>query len=103
MDDKLFSDNLPLLVRRILNNKKRSDELVAMLNGYLTESNLKDDLAYYDELYKKTKYDFYKDNAKNQSNIAFNREVKHGLGLITDNFEKAKILASQEGARNINI
>lgn len=93
LKDKIYDDNLPLLVRRIFKNKKYSDEFTAILNGYLNDGrNLNDDLAYYDGLLEKTKSDFYKDNAKNSTNFNFIKEVNRGRELVINNFEKAKSL-----------
>src|SRR3989344_793830 len=98
LSNKLYDDNLPLLVRRIFRNKNYSDQFLDLLKSYLAdEGNLTDDLAYYDKLYVDTKRDFYKDNAKNQSNFEFNRAVKEGEILAIDNFNTAKALV--EGNR----
>lgn len=95
--DKIYDDNLPLLVRRIFKNKKYSNEFVAILNDYLNKrENLNDDLFYYDGLFEKTKSDFYKDNAKNSTNFGFIKEVKEGRELVVSNFEKAKSLLADD-------
>ena len=101
--DKIYDDNLPLLIRRIFKNKRYSDEFVAILNGYLNDGrNLNDDLAYYDSLFEKTRQDFYKDNAKNSTNFNFIKEVNKGRELIKNNFEKAKSLLA-DGKTGVTI
>jgi len=102
--NKIYDDNLPLLVRRIFKNKEYSDKFLARLNDYASNNeNLKDDLTYYDTLFNKTRYDFYKDNAKNQNNFGFNRAVKEGRELIISNFNGAKELLINDEAKKITI
>lgn len=103
LKDKIYDDNLPLLVRRILKNKKYSDEFVDILKDYLNDpKNLTDDVAYYDKLFENTKNDFYRDNAKNSSNFSYLKKVNSGRGMIINNFEKAKNLLA-DGKTGVTI
>ena len=103
LKDKIYDDNLPLLIRRIFKNKKYSDEFATVLNSYLNDGkNLNDDLAYYNGLFEKTKSDFYKDNAKNSTNFNFIKDVNSGRELIINNFEKAKNLLA-DGKTQVTI
>ncbi|MEK7507177.1 MAG: CotH kinase family protein [Patescibacteria group bacterium] len=102
--NKIYDDNLPLLVRRIFKNKEYSDKFLTLLNSYVGDNkNLEDDLAYYNTLFKKTRYDFYKDNAKNQNNFGFIQAVKEGRELIINNFNGAKKLLANDEAKKITI
>lgn len=102
--NKIYDDNLPLLVRRIFRNKEYSDKFLALLNSYVDNNkNLEDDLAYYDALFKEMRYDFYKDNAKNQNNFSFTRAVKEGRKLIIGNFSRVKELLASDEAKKIII
>lgn len=92
MDENFYQDS-PTLVKRILSNKKFFDEFNKVLKEYISNpENLEDDLAYYDNLYKNYKPDFYKDQTKIDTDLGFNQKVKNYRELIIANFEMAKEL-----------
>lgn len=102
--NKIYDDNLPLLVRRIFKNKEYSDKFITLLNNYVSSNkNLEDDLAYYDTLFKEMQPDFYKDNAKNQNNFSFIRAVKEGRKLIISNFNETRELLAGAQAKKVII
>lgn len=103
LKDKIYDDNLSLLVRRIFKSKPHSDRFVFLLERYLDDDELRDDLAYYDNLAKNLKTDFYKDQAKNKNNFEFSKIVKEGRKQIESNFEKAELLVRNEDADKVVI
>lgn len=74
------------LISRILQIPEFKHERDRLLYEYISnDENLKDDLAYYDGLYRKTRIAFYKDPLKEFSSGKFDEEVKHFRNIIEDN------------------
>ncbi|MBI2063889.1 MAG: CotH kinase family protein [Candidatus Yanofskybacteria bacterium] len=86
-------NKLTTLAKRILTNDKFMGEFKKVVNDYVSDpNNLKDDLAYHDGLYQKYFPEFYKDQAKEDSDRDFDRKVKKYRALVVENFNKAKEL-----------
>jgi len=80
--------SVPTLSKRILANKKFLTEYQKVVNDYISnETNLQDDLAYYDNLDKKYHFEFYKDQAKLDTDLVFDQKIKDYRSLIVDNFK----------------
>ena len=83
-------DSIPTLPRRILAIDKFLKEYQEVVNDYTSnEDNLKDDLAYYDGLYQKYFYEFYKDQTKAHPDYIFDRKVKQYRSYFVDDFKSA--------------
>ncbi|MFH0852544.1 MAG: CotH kinase family protein [bacterium] len=94
-DDFYLENNR--LIRRILSVPEFFAEYNRLLASYTkNDQNLKDDLAYYDDLYKKLQKEFYKDQAKLDTDLAFDNRIKEIRQLIISNLEKAKKMAETE-------
>jgi len=89
-DDKSFK-----LSRRIFSIPEFRQERNAMLAAYLKDGiQLKDDLAFYNNLFEQTKGDFYSDSAKLYNNFQFLGQVNLYRNLAIDNFSRAaKVLS----------
>jgi len=79
------------------------DEFREKRNNFLKEyigdnSNLDNDLQFYDELYKSSKYDFFQDYAKKHNNFVFLRWVKDIRQYFVDNFNDAWFVLKNEYA-----
>ena len=88
---------------RILKNPEFLQKRNELLWNYIKDNkNIKDDLKEYDEIYKKTRAAFYKDNNKIYSNKYFEAQVKQHRKVIESNF---KILqkALQKSEVNLKI
>ncbi len=73
-----------------LANQNILDRRNEFLKDYLNEDNLKDDLAYYDSVYDKYKYDIYNDNYKRYGNVISDIEYRRYRKLIIENFNHLK-------------
>ncbi len=86
-----------VLMKRILSHKPFFDEFKHRLSNYTEdESNLKDDLKFYDELHARLKVEFYKDQAKLHNDIMYNSRVKSYKEEVIKNFEIAKKISQFE-------
>ncbi|MBI2064478.1 MAG: CotH kinase family protein [Candidatus Yanofskybacteria bacterium] len=104
LGDEIYSTNQPLLVRRIFKNETYSKKFLEILGDYVEdESNLADDLDYYDSIIDATKNDFYSDQAKNENNFVFNRMNSDNRDLIIKNFRKVKELLATENIKEVNV
>ena len=91
MPQEGFYKNNLIIAKRILSRKKFFDEYNKMLRDYVNdENNLKDDLAYYDNLSKELRFEFYKDQAKIDTDYVFDKKIKQYREWIVINFEAAK-------------
>src|SRR3989344_1293428 len=98
--DQIYSDNQPLLVRRIFKSKTYSNKFKEILKNYVEdEDNLNNDLKYYDDLVASTMNEFYSDQAKNENNFSFNKTNDNNRELIINNFNKAKELIASENIK----
>ena len=97
--DEFFSGLVPDddLTLKIFENPEFYKEFKESLGAYLSdESNLQDDLDFYDEKWAKVKTAFYQDRLKNKSNFEVAREVAAERRLFIDNFYKLKELLAKE-------
>ncbi len=89
-----FTKNLTL-TKRIFGNEKLFSRFQEVVRDYVSnEENLADDLAFYDELYKDLKSEFYNDQAKLHNDIMFDSRVKRIRRNISGNFDNAKKISS---------
>ena len=89
------SDHLTRLSSRILSIPEFRQERNKLLAWYIqNELNLEDDLAFYDNLLKKTKRDFFTDNAKLYNNFQFLIQTRLIRDIIVENFNKANAALS---------
>ncbi len=96
-DEDIYRDNNTALARRLYKLPEFRAERNLLLEGYLNNAdNLQSDLTFYDDLFNKTKVDFYKDNAKFHNNFQFLSQVKKCRELLIDNFNKAKVVLEYE-------
>ncbi len=73
----VYKDNNYKLSRRIFSIPEFRQERDAMLAAYLKDGlELRDDLAFYNNLFEQTKSDFYSDSAKLYNNFQFLGQVK---------------------------
>ncbi len=94
LNENFYKENNTTLVKRILSNNDFYHEYQKVLNEYISDpDNLKDDLAYYDNLYEKYRKEFYKDQAKIDNDYVFEKKLKEYRNLIISNFEAAKKIA----------
>ena len=97
-----FYPGLTTLAKRILANEKFMEEFKKVVSDYVVnEDNLKDDLAYYDGLYNEYFGEFYKDQAKVDSDYDFDRRVKKYRALIVENFSRAGELMGEISSADI--
>lgn len=97
-----FYPGLTTLARRILSNEKFMEEFKKVVYNYISnEENLKDDLAYYDGLYKKYHSEFYKDQTKVDSDLDFDKRVKKYRALIVENFNRTKKLMAEISSEDL--
>ena len=76
------------LVTRILKNPEFLKERNKRLWNYVSDpKNLEDDLQHYDELDAATEIDFYKDNNKVESNLAYRKKITSIRQLIIDKID----------------
>lgn len=89
LTDITRSDHLIELSSRILSIPEFRQERNELLFWYIqNELNLEDDLAFYDGLFKKTKRDFFTDNAKLFNNFQFLIQTRSIRNIIVENFNK---------------
>lgn len=94
LSENFYKDNNSTLTKRILSNQNFYREYQKILNEYVSNpDNLRDDLAYYDNLYKKYWVEFYKDQTRINNDYVFEKEIKRYRNLIIDNFEIADKIA----------
>ena len=104
LNDEIYSDNQPLLARRIFKNKAYSEKFLKILKNYVeNDDNLADDLNYYDNIIASTKNDFYSDQAKNENNFVFNRINSDNRDLIIKNFQRVKELLASKNIEEANV
>ena len=88
-----YQDDRMQLARRILSIPEFRAERNRLLKSYIeTEENLKDDLAFYDGLYKETKKDFFSDSAKLYNNFQFMKQVRTFRDTIIQNVRDASLV-----------
>lgn len=96
-DEDIYRDNNTALARRLYKLLEFRAERNLLLEGYLNNTdNLESDLEFYDNLFDKTKIDFYQDSAKLHNNFQFLSQVKKYRKLLIDNFNKAKAVLEYE-------
>lgn len=84
-------DFTPTLVKRMLADEEILKGYKRVVNDYVSnENNLKDDLAYYDELYQKYFGEFYRDQEKLDSDYVFDKKIKTYRAWSVDNFYSIK-------------
>jgi parallel beta-helix repeat protein len=85
------------LVNRILSIPEFRERRNELLRQYIENGeNLADDLAFFDELNKKTRGEFFKDSAKLYGNLEFLFQVSKYRKTIEDNFEKVAVVLDNE-------
>lgn len=90
----IYAD-IPTLPKRILANGKFLKEYQKVVNDYTSDgNNLEDDLAYYDGLYQKYFYEFYKDQAKAHPDYIFDRKIKEHRSFFVADFKSARELTA---------
>lgn len=92
-----YKDNDMLLSRRIYAIHEFREKRNELLKTYLTDENLKDDLAYYDSLMDRYKSEFYSDQSKLHSNFEFISTVKEARNLMIEGFEGARGILDHGG------
>lgn len=96
LDENIYA-NIPTLAHRVLENEIFYKQYTTLLKEYIeNESNLKDDLAYYDDLVRQLREEFYRDQAKNENNFTVNIMINDDRDDIIRNFETAKSIAKIE-------
>jgi len=92
-EDRPYDDTFSILARRIFSEDSFREARNKKLEEYLRDdTELIDDLAFFDELAASTKRDFLKDTYKLHSNFKFLKEIKTIRELITINWENTKKL-----------
>ncbi len=87
-------DTLP---KRILSIAKFKNERNRRLKEYLEdEENFKDDMAFYDNLYKNTRSDFFRDFAKADTTFSFIKKAKSYREDFIDSYNSAKNVLNNE-------
>lgn len=77
-----------LLARRILQQPQFMAEFKKVVAAYVSDpKNLEDVLNTYDEMYKKYRDDFYRDQAKIDTDIQFDRIVKTDRRILDENYK----------------
>lgn len=85
----VYTDDDMLLSKRIFSVPEFREARNAVLRKYLTEENLKDDLAFYDRLDKDFRAEFLSDTVKIDNDFTFLSRVREYRDLIVDNFKRA--------------
>lgn len=89
--EKGLDRNFNPLISRVVQIPEFKLKRDLLLKAYVDDKkNLADDLAYYDELYAKTRIAFYQDPIKAFSSETFDSEVKRIRNLIKENFDFVK-------------
>lgn len=87
-DLDFYSYGMSTLAKRILGHEKFLADYKKIVNDYASnEANLQDDLAYYDGLDKKYHFEFYKDQAKLDTDYVFDQKIKDYRSFVVDNFK----------------
>ncbi|PIP73511.1 MAG: hypothetical protein COW88_01810 [Candidatus Lloydbacteria bacterium CG22_combo_CG10-13_8_21_14_all_47_15] len=89
--DTMRGDHITDISSRILGIPEFREARNKLLGAYISDdSNLMDDLSFYDDWYDKTKADFFTDGAKLYNNFQFIRQVGVFRDIAVDNFHSAK-------------
>lgn len=91
-----YEDNFSVLMSRILSISEYKEKRDKILSSYLTDENLEEDLAFYDDLSKELKADFINDNYKLYNNFQYLLDVSHQRDLVIDNWNRAKDFIDSE-------
>lgn len=92
-----YHDNESLLMSRVLSIPKFREKRDELLREYIeNEKNFNDDLAFYDQLYKQTKADFFKDNHKLFNNFQFLSSIRKQKQLILNNWNRSSDVLDPE-------
>ncbi len=79
------------LSKKILSIEKFRNERNRLLAEYLkNEKNFKDDMDFYDNLYSKTRNDFFRDLSKTYNNFSFLKKVRNQRRDFIDAYKNAK-------------
>lgn len=90
-----YEDDRMRLGRRILSIPEFRAERNRLLKAYLeNEDNLRDDLAFYDSLYRDMKKEFFTDGAKLYNNFQFMRQVRTFRDIIAQNARDTSFILS---------
>lgn len=101
LNEDFYSDNHSTLTKRILGNQNFYREYQKVLSEYVSNpDNLKDDLAYYDGLYKKYRIEFYKDQARQNNDYTFEKTVERLRNTFINNFKMAGEIAKLDNPFN---
>lgn len=88
--------NTNSLTSRILSIPEFKKQRDLLLESYTSnQENLKDDLDFYDALFKNSRRDFFKDNEKLYNNFSYLLTIYKNRKLLINNFELAKILTNE--------
>ena len=79
------------LAKRILNHPDFYDDLVKFIDDYVhDETQLEDDLQFYDDMAERMRPEFYADQAKLHTDQRFDKEVAQDRENIIDNFHATR-------------
>jgi len=97
--EKIYSDRLDLLSRRILSNEIFYARFKEILRSMSDPAELEYDLKFYDELYAKLKPEFYKDQTKYKNDFNVTNEIEELRGWIIQNYKNAGLLQTYKFQR----
>ncbi|MBU2529567.1 MAG: CotH kinase family protein [Elusimicrobia bacterium] len=86
LNEGLFAKYNPLISRIIKNNEWRAEMMQTLWRYVKDEKNLKDDLAYIDDLNERIKISFYKDRLKEFNNSYVDSQMALYRNIIEKNF-----------------
>jgi parallel beta-helix repeat protein len=91
-------------VSRLMNNAKIRENVEKRVLEYVSDpANLEDDLRFYDELWGKTKRDFFADNAKFQSSSYVGEAVEQYRSWTINNFQVLRDQLLKTGKINMEV
>ncbi|OGZ99948.1 MAG: hypothetical protein A3C07_02870 [Candidatus Sungbacteria bacterium RIFCSPHIGHO2_02_FULL_47_11] len=91
-----YDDADLLLVKRLFSLPRFRSERNKLLQEYLTEENLADDLAFYDNMVREVKPEFLSDSNKLYNNFQFLSQIRTYRALIEDNFHRGVAFLEKE-------
>ncbi len=91
-------------ISRLLADPEIRKNVEKRISEYVSdEKNLEDDVRFYDELWEKTKRDFFADSAKSQSSSDVKKKVEECRSWIAGNFENLRKQISENGFLNFDL
>jgi parallel beta-helix repeat protein len=95
-DADMYNSFTDPVSRRILSSPKLYTEFRKILNETSSDSNLKEDLAYYDELMATYLSEFYSDQTKNRGDMYVKIYMQNVRKYIEENYARARRIAAIE-------